>query len=223
VSKESSLTGEVYVRADGKTVRRIKKSSGASVSGSTSVSGDDNVEIVTRPDGTKVRRIRKPKSADGSVAESTTGSTKTESTPRSSGGLSGFLGQGSSESKPRFSGSHSVAGDQHLEGEIYVRADGKKVRRVRKAKESSDFSSGSSLSGFLSSEVATKPKHSGAATVVGDIGRSSEPDFPEKSETEIYVRPDGTVRFGCGGGVLQHIRCRNLTFPPFIVSRKCAV
>ncbi|KAL3921977.1 MAG: hypothetical protein SGILL_002455 [Bacillariaceae sp.] len=179
VSKESSLTGEVYVRADGKKVRRVKKSS------ASSVSGDDSSEIITKPDGTKVRRIRKTKASGGSSSSSVVEST-TKEQPASGGGLAGFFGKSPKSSKSRFSGSQSVGGD-HLEGEIYVRADGKKVRRVRKAK-----GSGASLSGFLDSESTEKPKHSGAATVVGDVGRASTPS--EKSETtEIYIRPDGTI------------------------------
>lgn len=179
VSKESSLTGEVYVRADGKKVRRVKKSS------ASSVSGDDSSEIITKADGTKVRRIRKTKASGGS-SSSVAELTKTEETASGIGGLSGFLGKGASSSKPKFSGSQSVGGDQRLEGEIYVRADGKKVRRVKKPK-----SSGASLSGFLDSEVTGKNKHSGAATVVGNVSRESASS--EKPETEIYVRPDGTV------------------------------
>jgi ribosomal protein L24E len=179
VSKEASLTGEVYVRADGKKVRRVKKSS------ASSVSGDDNNEIIVKPDGTKVRRIRKTKALEDSSSSSVVDPTTREKTASGSG-LAGFLGNSPLSSKSKFSGSHSVAGDQYLEGEIYVRADGKKVRRVRKVK-----GSGSSLSGFLDSESTGKTKHSGAATVVGDIGRQSDP--LEKPETEIYVRPDGTV------------------------------
>lgn len=175
------------MRADGKKVRRVKKSSS-----SASVTGDDNSEIITRPDGTKVRRIRKPKQTEGSSSSVAEESTKTETTETSNkGGLSGFLGRSPPNAKPKFSGSHSVGGDQHLEGEIYVRADGKKVRRVRKLKTPNSASSGASLSGFFDSETTQKPKQSGAATVVGDIGRNSDP--VEKPETEIFVRPDGTV------------------------------
>jgi hypothetical protein len=188
VSKESSLTGEVYVRADGKKVRRIKKPSSGN-----SVTGDDNSEIITRPDGTKVRRIRKPKQLDGSSSSVVEESSNNEPTSRiGKFGLAGFLGRGTPSPQSRFSGSHSVACDQHLEGEIYLRADGKKVRRVRKVKTSNPSSSGSSLSGFLDSEATQKPKQSGAATVVGDTRRITEPSA--KPETEIFVRPDGTVR-----------------------------
>lgn len=182
VSKESSLTGEVYMRADGKKVRRVKKSSSGA-----SVTGDDHSEIITRPDGTKVRRIRKPKQSEGSSS-----SLAEESPTTKKGGLSGFLGNSTPTPRSKFSGSHSVGGDQHLEGEIYVRADGKKVRRVRKLKSSDSSSSGASLSGFLDSEATQRPKQSGAATVIGDLGRNSGP--VEKPETEIFVRPDGTVR-----------------------------
>jgi ribosomal protein L24E len=146
------LTGEIYVRADGKKVRRVKKI--ASTDGS-------NVEIITRPDGTKVKRIRKVKTvADSSDAASTEGRFN---------GLSGFLEKGTGGVlKKKFSGSHSVAGDQNIQGEIYVRSDGKKVRRVKKAKP-------------LSSAAG--------ATVAADTNPEKT---EEKPETEIYTRPDGT-------------------------------
>lgn len=153
VNKESSLTGEVYVRADGKKVRRVKKSI-------SSAGLDDNVEIITRPDGTKVKRSRKPK---GDSDEAPKRSASTSAAPD---GLSGFLeGSSSGQPKSKFRGSHSVAGDQRLEGEVYVRSDGKKVRRVRKV-------------GSGSASVSGVPESSG--------GDSS------KNDVEVYTRPDGT-------------------------------
>eukprot|EP00980_Cylindrotheca_fusiformis_P031792 scaffold26981_cov157-Cylindrotheca_fusiformis.AAC.1 len=156
VTKERSLTGEVYVRADGKKVRRVKKS--------TATTDGSNVEIVTRPDGTKVKRIRKVKAKDsGGGDDSSVGSA-----PTGKAGLTGFLEKGAS-SGPRkaFSGSHSVAGDQNIQGEIYVRPDGKKVRRVKKIKP-------------LSSAAG--------ATVAADTNPEKK---EEKPETQIYTRPDG--------------------------------
>jgi ribosomal protein L24E len=186
ISKESSLTGEVYVRADGKKVRRVRKSS----------TSDENVEIITRPDGTKARRIRKTKPEGDSAlplsrsAESTTSTEPSRKKVERS--LSGFFNNDESpNAKPNFSGSHSVAGDQHAEGEIYIRADGKKVRRVRKVRPIGDTGSGTSLSGFLVSDAALKPKINGAATVVGDSHANTETS--DKPESEIYVRPDGKV------------------------------
>jgi hypothetical protein len=211
VSRESSLTDEVYVRADGKKVRRVKKSSVGAMTNSSSAAslggnGEENVEIITRPDGTRVRRIKKPIPTT-STAENSTGITSTAATADSAstngagaangvgGGLSGFFGnQAVDLNTKKFSGSHSVAGDQHLDGEIYVRADGKKVRRVRKVK-SAVGGSGASLSGFLDSEDAAKPRQTGGAmTVSGGAGVSgTENSEALKPETEIYVRPDGTV------------------------------
>jgi hypothetical protein len=89
-------------------------SSKAATSSSGSVGGGDiDGEVYTRADGTKVRRVKRASSvgaAQGSTAKS----------------LSGFLSQGldnKSESKlSKLSGSRSVGG----EGEVYVRADGKK-------------------------------------------------------------------------------------------------
>jgi ribosomal protein L24E len=187
VSKESSLTGEVYVRADGKKVRRVKKASSG-----TSATDDDNSEIKTRTDGTKIRMTRNPNPSESSSSFIVDQSSPSETTSRiPKFGLAGFLGRSTPTPQSRFSGSHSVGGDQQVEGEIYVRADGKKVRRVRKVRTSNISSSGTSLSGFLDSEATQKPKQSGAATVVGDISRNTAP--AEKPETEIFVRPDGTV------------------------------
>lgn len=159
VTKERSLTGEVYVRADGKKVRRVKKS--------TATTDGSNVEIVTRPDGTKVRRIKKVKANDSGTTDSSNASVG--SAPAGKAGLSGFLETGTSAGpKKAFSGSHSVAGDQNIQGEIYVRPDGKKVRRVKKLKP-------------LSSAAG--------ATVAADTNPEKK---DAKPETEIYTRPDGT-------------------------------
>ena len=194
VSKEASLTGEIYVRADGKKVRRVKRSSLTSGS-------DENVEIITRPDGTKVRRIRKtkPKQASGSSVQTTPTDSSTEASSAASSdpskkkltrSLSGFFNNDNkSGTKKQFSGSNSIAGEQYAENEIYIRADGKKVRRVRKTKPGDDSKS---LAGFLDADAATKPKLNGAATVTGDTRGNSEGS--DKPEMEIYTRPDGKVR-----------------------------
>ena len=184
VRKESSLTGEVYVRADGKKVRRVLKKPASAAS-----STDENVEIITRPDGTKVRRIRRTKPTE-SPAEGDPAPVSSEEAEKKSGGLSGFLDRGAPAKPKGFSGSHSVAGDQLAsrpkaqEGEIYIRADGKKVRRIRKTKPDDSDAPGSTLAGFLGASSDGKPR-GGAATVVGDV-------TAPKEETEIYVRPDGT-------------------------------
>ena len=74
-------------------------------------------EVYTRADGKKVRRIKKSTSSSGASLQGS----------QSKKSLSGFLSQGDSgkgESKlAKLSGSRSVAGG---EGEVYVRADGKK-------------------------------------------------------------------------------------------------
>lgn len=103
VSKASSLTGEVYVRADGKKVRRVMKP--------TQAQPGDQVEIITRPDGTKVRRIRRAKQPEQS-----------DSTVENGTSLSAMLG---SSDAGMIGSSATVSGDA-AEGEIYIRADGKK-------------------------------------------------------------------------------------------------
>ena len=199
VSKESSLTGEIYVRADGKKVRRVKKSS---------LTADENSEIITRPDGTKVRRIKKTKTKEKQATGGSGSSIQTMPTESSTEGSSGastdppkkkltrslsgfFNNDKTSGKKKQFSGSNSIAGEQYAENEIYVRADGKKVRRVRKAKPNSEDSK--SLSGFLDADAATKLKLNGAATVIGDTRGTTEGS--DQPETEIYTRPDGKVRY----------------------------
>ena len=158
VNKESSLTGEVYVRADGKKVRRVKKTL-------LSPGHEDDVEKLTLPDGTKVKRTIVAKSADVSNS-SLSRLSSSEHGPPSASGLSTFIQGGSTDApNAKFRGSQSVSGDPRLDGEIYVRADGKKVRRVRKVGSGS-----SSLSG------------------VPEASTSLPPDV----EVEIYTRPDGT-------------------------------
>jgi hypothetical protein len=88
------------------------------------------------------------------------------------------------------------------EGEIYTRSDGKRVRRVKRAKSTSqgvDSGSSGSLSGFLSQDTSTQSKMSGSRSVgageksrmsgsrsVGAVDRSVG-----AGEGEIYTRADG--------------------------------
>jgi hypothetical protein len=120
------------------------------------------LEIITRPDGTKVRRIRQVKAKEAATTDSVDDSTGSKP--------GAFLDKGfSSGPKKSFSGSHSAAGDQNIQGEIYVRPDGKKARRVKKVKP-------------LSSAAG--------ATVAADTDPEKNESTPE---TEIYTRPDGTT------------------------------
>ena len=136
--------GEIYIRADGKKVRRIKKTrsvSGKGLStflgnndaqrpggGSATVSGDGKElgEIYIRADGKKVRRVKKmPQNA-----------------PADSQSLAGFLGNGPGGGTG-MSGSATVTGAegrkaQYAEGEIYIRPDGKRVRRIKKTAKSEE-------------------------------------------------------------------------------------
>ena len=104
-------TGYRYGSNGGKILAPSKASSFRSSSQRT------EGEVYTRADGKKVRRIKKSVSSSGASLQ---GSQTKKS-------LSGFLSQGDNskgESKlAKLSGSRSVAGG---EGEVYVRADGKK-------------------------------------------------------------------------------------------------
>ena len=175
----SAEEGEIYIRADGKKVRRVKKvvtkSSADSMaapasaglgsflddsalttpkkkaSGSATVTGynpskkvgsksAEEGEIYIRPDGKKVRRVKR------TVASGSASVAPTSSSSSVNKGLGGFLDSGTS-SKPKMSGSATVTGytpsktnrlssssaaSSKDDGEIYIRADGKKVRRVKK-------------------------------------------------------------------------------------------
>jgi hypothetical protein len=77
----------------------------------TQVQPGDQVEIITKPDGTKVRRIRRAKKPETS-----------DSNASQNGSLGNFLGSGTGG---KTGSSATVAGD-YGEGEIYIRADGKK-------------------------------------------------------------------------------------------------
>lgn len=87
------------------TVRRVRKP--------TQAQPGDQVEIITRPDGTRVRRIRKARQP----VESNTATS-------GNGGLLDSHLQSNGASGPR--GSSATVGGEMPEGEIYIRADGKK-------------------------------------------------------------------------------------------------
>lgn len=69
-SKEETVASEIYVRPDGKKVRKIKRRS-LEVDESLSVGSASVGEIYVRSDGKKVRRVKKkrPKSIEGTTAD----------------------------------------------------------------------------------------------------------------------------------------------------------
>ena len=171
VAGDATGMGEIYINAQGKRVRRVrrpKRTTGAAATTAGGSLSDSNVpnqrqqgEVYINADGKKVRRvIRRSKSND-------------------SGSLGSLLAGSASSSKPGASGSATVAGSDVEKGEIYIRADGKKVRRVRKPKAKQP----TALEGFISDTSDNKPaaRHSGSATVGGD----------RKLDGEIIIRPDG--------------------------------
>lgn len=179
--------GEIYIRADGKKVRRVKKkpagqaqtlggmldsnatpakvgSGSATVTGAESGGLQQEGEIYIRADGKKVRRIKKTRSVSGN-------------------GLNTFLGNNEAQ-RPQ-GGSATVSGDGKELGEIYIRADGKKVRRVKKNPQAAAPTSNQSLAGFLDTKTGGTGM-SGSATVTGAEGHKAK-----YTEGEIYIRPDG--------------------------------
>ena len=165
--------GDVYIRADGKKVRRVRKSSSSSVS----ASGDTGAS----------REMAPTKEAAPSQGKQSS--------------LSNFLGNGSSGGSKK-SGSATVAGDGRNassnssaagEGEIYIRADGKKVRRVRRTTSSKANNDGGSagLGSFLSKSSSDGPKLSGAATVTGATSTPSSSSSKKPEEGEVYINKNG--------------------------------
>ncbi len=63
--------------------------------------------------------------------------------------------------------------------EIITRPDGKKVRRIRRAKKAEESSGAPSLGSHLGSSAGT-PKKGSSASVPGDMGSG-----------DIYIRADG--------------------------------
>jgi len=192
-NKSDDGSGEVYIRADGKKVRRVKrvvrktKSSDASsgdlqaAAAAVSQTKDDassaDGEVYVRPDGKKVRRVKKVVSGSGSVA-----GTSTASSSDKKQSLGGFLDDLAPRGGNRISGAATVSGDQvteHHEGEIVVRADGKKVRRIKKtvvrAKSSSSSAAGDD-SGSVADDTAAAPLKRSKS--LGDEG-------------EVYVNAEG--------------------------------
>jgi phosphoribosylaminoimidazole-succinocarboxamide synthase len=207
--------GEIFIRPDGTKVRRIRKtvvrpkagegepasSDGLSsfvgtsnggpmkkVAGAKSVAGMSSKastegEVYRNKDGKLVRRVKKSSLAASAPSSSAAGDLD---------GLDGFLGSTTSKLK-KGSGNATVGGDSpdksksFTDGEIYIRADGKKVRRVKKivSKPASDGAGTGGLGGFLAAGESSKPKMSGSATVGGD-----KPSAKEIGE--IFTRPDGT-------------------------------
>ena len=204
------LEGDIYIRPDGKKVRRVRKvaaGSSASASGdSTNEGKDQNYEIITRPDGTQVRRIRKTAKNNGErrtlfrfLQRNTDqkkpklgGSASVDGDQLASNKrtLGGFLGNKNSK---KLGGSASVAGDQlaigkesSLTGEVYVRADGKKVRRINRAATTQP---GDQV------EIITRPDGTKVRRIRRIAQRSGADDQSGTSGQhaigEIYIRADG--------------------------------
>ena len=174
---KSYAEGEIYIRADGKKVRRVKKSSAASVAGG-GASSSASVSAASTPG----KPITRSSSFDG-----VSGKPAPKSLDALVGGGGASDAGGKAASRPSAnSGAATVSGpspparSKPVEGEIYINKDGKKVRRVLKKKKSAE-----TIDGFLGGK---KPKKaSGSATVAGDTPTKSK----SYAEGEIYIRADG--------------------------------
>ena len=217
---------DVYINKDGKKVRRVKKSSSASVGGeimmarstdsacesqSSRMSNRRLNSVSIQGSENKLNRTPSPSKPDssGKVLSRTPSASKLDEKPALSSGLGGFLESGDRPAQKSKIGSASVAGSAPAtQGDVYIRADGKKVRRVRRTTSSSSKvlengasegnsqtaqeSKQSSLSNFLGAPSASKTK-SASATVAVD-GRNASGNLSSgasSDEGEIYIRPDG--------------------------------
>jgi hypothetical protein len=213
--------GEVYINAEGKKVRRVLKctlsatvapppssqpslgkisqsilkerqtkttaTTPASTRDAASTASGEG-EVYINAEGKKVRRVRRSSSSAQATTSNSGGG-------GGGGALANHLLGTAKASQPGASGSATVAGNKIQEGEIYIRADGKKVRRIRRPKHptptpndddgktapSSD--SKTSLQGFLkatSSSNKEKNAKLGSATIARD-----------HRDGEIVIRPDG--------------------------------
>ena len=174
-STSKSEQSEVYINKDGKKVRRVKRSVSSSaqktssgalsgfmdkqstslgpkkLSGSASVSGStpstQQGEVYINKDGKKVRRVKRAASAAASLAP---GPRSSEKLGRSDGGSILSPNNNQQTTKP-VAASATVAGDRVLksdaDGEIVIRADGKKVIRRRKGASSAASTAGSQQDG----------------------------------------------------------------------------
>jgi SOS response regulatory protein OraA/RecX len=189
--------GEIYINADGKRVRRVKKSAlaaatakvqqqaegassnGAAADAAKSIAGEGALkmvpqegEIYIRADGKKVRRVKKSSLAS----------------------LGDHLANDADKKPPASGGAATVAGDRVVkttdEGEIVIRADGKKVLRRKKKDTGSDKksdeegevyrradgklvrrvkrTSAGDLAGFLDENKTNNKQSVSSATVFGD-------------------------------------------------------
>jgi hypothetical protein len=196
VPDASAGESEIYIRPDGKKVRRIKKTVLREKGSSASVGGEvatSTSEVYIRPDGKRVRRIvhKSP-----STASSTT--SPASSTSSSNANLGSFLNEkaaaAGSTAPTNFRGSATVAGNQN-DGEIYIRADGTKVRRIKKssASVSSSTTPKAALDTDLAPRVEKFPLSSSAssASVTSATSMIDESTNSSKYTSDVYINAEG--------------------------------
>ena len=139
---------------------------------------EERSEIYINAEGKKVRRIRRSSSIRSTSSSVENGLPGTGSN-RSIGASSHTSSMDGNKSNRSNNNTVNKSSMNAQLGEIYIRPDGKKVRRVRRH-QSTD--SALALGMFLQdSNGSSKPTLSGSATVVGD----------RKLDGEIIIRPDG--------------------------------
>jgi len=180
--------GEVYVNSEGKRVRRVKRAVSASAAQLSSMR--DSVKSTPPPESAPTVT---PSSTPASPGKPLPTEAAPQSTPEKSKkdkNLDVFMNLNSPAKNKKKSAGATVAGDTPTrsksfgEGEIYIRPDGKKVRRVRKS--NAVPSDKSSLSAMLASNAATADKKSGSATVAGDVVKKEEIG-------EVYIRAGALI------------------------------
>ena len=170
-------------------------SGSATVTGAPTSSKMADGEIYINSEGKRVRRVRRSK-VDADAAASVSKSTTAAKVPAGSEKLSDSaltaLLESPRSAKKKGISSATVSGEspskskskQYAEGEIYIRADGKKVRRVKRSALQKDANK-TSLSALMGDGKSGATNKSASATVAGDQVVKKTPDG------EIIIRADG--------------------------------
>jgi hypothetical protein len=206
---QSFTEGEVYIRADGKKVRRVKKivdpksvndliPPEADKKASLSASLSNMLNSPASPSGTKksgAATIGGARVPEGEIYIRPDGKkvrriikkvVPADEANSAKASLTAKLGT------PTKSGAATVSGvPRPVEGEIYINKDGKKVRRVPKKSTASVAPAGDSLAAKLGSSIKAAPSKSGSASVGAVPNRKIPSRAISYSEGEVYIRADG--------------------------------
>ena len=198
---------DIYIRPDGKKVRRMKKvvsrnpddanskndatntTSSATTTTTSSSNSPQMSEVYVRPDGKKVRRILRPKT--------TTTTTSTESGNPLGNFLSDTASPNNNNTPATFRGSATVVGASTFDekGEIYIRADGKKVRRIKKSSHPDQNHSNNNTTPNNNNHNNNSSSNNSIATTITNTSFASTTIMPPTSTTTADHDANATSSF----------------------------